>query len=366
MPVAAIIMGLFLCREKTGSKGKLIYCVGAGAGLFAVAAIRYAVGYDYILYANWFGRLRFMSGTELTHWSREKGFAIPAKFLADMFPEPQIMFALIAFAVTAGVMLLIYKRSPVPWVSVAAFLTSGLFFISMNFMRQFIAAVIIAFALRYVAKKRFCRFAGLILFASVFHYSALLLLPFYFLLKIKLNYISLSLMLTASIIIYMFVTPLMDIATNFFYTRYDPVTHIEAANGLSPVYTIVFALFFALAFMLRNMLKIRNKHANTLLVSMYFAVFFGLLGTSHAILSRLALLFIIAPILILSADIYTILRDLILLMFKGSKKNTVVWGALVSLFFLCINGLYYHYLLSVNFNGVVPYQTVFDRQEVET
>jgi transmembrane protein EpsG len=359
LPVAAIVPGVFLCRERFKNAGKAIYCIFAGAGLFAVAALRYAVGHDYILYANWFNSARLLSVNELAFWSREKGFLIPVKILADMSADYQIMFILIALVITAGVMLLIYKNSSAPWVSVAAFLASGLFFNSLNFMRQFIAAVIIAFALRYIAKKRFFRYAGLVLFASAFHFSALIMLPFYFVFKLKLNLPVLGITLVGSAAVYIFVTPLMNFVTNFFYTAYDTVTNVEAASGLSPVYTIAFALFFLAAFLLRKMLMRRNNHANTLLFSMYFAVFFSLLGTVHGIIARLSLLFIIAPVLILSADIYMILRELIRLTFKDSIKKARICVLVVSLFFFCLSGAYYGYLLAVKYNGVVPYQTIF-------
>jgi hypothetical protein len=366
LPAAAIIFGIFFCREKLGKAGKVIYCSLAGAGLFAVAAMRFEVGYDYILYANWFNRLRLMSESEITLWSREKGFTLPVKILSDVFSDFQVMFVLIAFVITLGVMLLIYRRSAVPWVSVTVFLTFGLFFNSLNFMRQFIAAVFIAFALFYVAKNRFFRFAGFVLLASAFHFSALLLLPFFFILKIKLNYVSLAVMLAGSAVVYIFVTPLINLATEYVYTDYDTVYGVEAAYGLSPVYTIAFAAFFFTAFLLRKMISHRNPHANTLLMAMYFAVFFSLLGTVHGILSRLALLFILAPVLILGAEIYIVLRDLINMTFKDAKKGAKICAAsVVSLIFLGMNGFYYYFLLTDSeegYNGVVPYRTIHERE----
>jgi transmembrane protein EpsG len=366
LPAAAIVFGVYLCREKLGNAGKIIYCSLAGAGLFAAAAMRFEVGYDYILYANWFNDLRLMSESEIMNWSREKGFTLPVKIMADVFSDFQVMFALIALIITLGVMLLIYRRSAVPWVSVTAFLAFGLFFNSLNFMRQFIAAVFIAFALFYVAKNRFSRFAGLVLLASAFHFSALLLLPFYFIFRIKLNYISLAVMLAGSAAAYIFVTPLMNMVTSRFYTGYDPVTSVEAASGLTPVYTIAFAVLFVAAFLLRKMLTARNPHANTLLMAMYFTVFFSLLGTAHGIIARLALLFVVAPVLVLSADIYEVLRSLIRITFKDSRKSAKICAAsIVSLIFLAAGGFYYYFLLTdgeEGYNGVVPYRTIHERE----
>jgi hypothetical protein len=372
LPAAAVIFGVFLCRDsfgKSGRAGKVIYCALTGSGLFAVAAMRFEVGYDYILYANWYNNLRLMSESEIMAWSREKGFTLPVKILSDVFSDFQVMFALIALVITLGVMLLIYRRSAAPWVSVTAFLVFGLFFNSLNFMRQFIAAVFIAFALFYVAKNRFFRFAGLVLLASAFHFSALLLLPCFFVMKIKLNYISLVILSAGAAAAYIYVTPLMDCVTAYVYRGYDPVTSVEAASGLTPAYTIAFAVFFFVAFLLRKMISHRNPHANTLLMAMYFAVFFSLLGTVHGIISRLALLFIVAPVLILSAEIYIVLRDLIRMTFKDSKKRAKVFAAsVVSLIFLGMSGFYYYFLLTdgeEGYNGVVPYRTIHERPKGE-
>ena len=364
LPVAALVIGIPLCRSETANAGKNAYIICSGIGLFVVSACRYAVGYDYILYANWFNSLRLMSDNELMQWSREKGFALPAKILADAGLEYEVMFALIAFVTAAGVMLIIHRHSSVPWVSVTAFLMSGLYFNSMNFMRQFIAALFVAFAFKYVARKQFFRYLAFVLLASTFHLSALVLIPCYLIFKLKLNVPLLVIMLTGTMTAYIFVTPVMNFVTGYIYTAYDPMTNVEAMNGLSPVYTIAFALFFALAFILRKMLIARNRHTNTLLISMYIAVFFCFLGTAHGILARTALIFIAAPILILSADIYAVIRDLIRLTFKDSLPSMRKCAAVISLVFLLVNGIFYGYLLhpAVNYNGVVPYQTINDKE----
>jgi transmembrane protein EpsG len=319
-----------------------------------------------MLYANWYNNLRLMTVDEMAQWSREKGFSLPAKILADAGFGYEAMFAVIAFVVALGVMLLIHRHSSVAWVSVTAFLTSGLYFNSMNFMRQFIAALFVAFALKYVARKRFSRYAALVLLASAFHFSALLLLPFYFIFKLRFNSVVLAFMLAGTMAAYIFVTPAMNFITNYVYTGYDIFSNVEAASGLPPVYTIAFALFFALAYLLRKMLLVRNKHTDTLLFSMFFAVFFSFMGTSHGILARVALLFIVAPVLILSADVYAILRDLARLTFIDSVRGMRCAVAIMGIVLLLMNGVFYGYLLhpSVNYNGVVPYYTISEKHMV--
>lgn len=60
------------------------------------------------------------------------------------------------------------------------FLTNGHFFSSFNGIRQFLAIIIFLFSTRYIYKKKFFMYFICLILASMFHYSAILLLPLYF------------------------------------------------------------------------------------------------------------------------------------------------------------------------------------------
>lgn len=54
-------------------------------------------------------------------------------------------------------------------------------------MRQSIGIIIVLFSLKYIKNHKFIKYAIGILIASLFHTSALIFLPFYFMHKIKVN-----------------------------------------------------------------------------------------------------------------------------------------------------------------------------------
>lgn len=365
LPLAAVILGIPLCG-KCGKAGRLIYCAVFGVAFFIISAVRYCVGYDYILYANWYNDLLFMPLEDVTLWSREKGFTLPAKLMAEYGLGYQAIFIIIAFLAALSVFDYIYNHSSVPWVSVTAFLVFGLYFNSMNFMRQFLAAVILMYAFKYAYSRRVMRFLALVAFASVFHFSALAAIPFYFIIRIKPNKYGITALSAFAFISYIFVTPVIKRFTEYYYTGYGSESNVEFNNGLSPVYTIGFAVLLILAFLLKDMLAKRNAENNLQIILMFLAVYFSFLGTSHGIIARLSLLFILPPVLILSADIYIVIKDLVRLTFKNAAKaQKLAAGMLTASFFILLCGLFYGYLLNNNYNGVVPYRTVFDEERGE-
>lgn len=96
---------------------------------------------------------------------------------------------------------------------------------------------------------------------------------------------------------------------------------------------------------------------------MFFATFFEFIGTKHSIISRVALLFFIPPILILTGEIFIVLKEKIFVKFAESKRKrtiAIVSAYLVTL--ICYVGVF-QWLMVTDNNGVVPYQTIFNKPE---
>lgn len=360
---ALVAAGIILCRS---TKGEFAYLLSAGLAFFIISAIRRFVGVDYNAYATIYFDLNFFSIEELTTNRLEKGFIIPLKIFSELFTDVQAIFIAVAFVIAAGVVIYIYKYSSIKWVSCAAFLVFGLYFNSMNFLRQILAAVVVAYAIRYIYSKQLLRFVVLVLFASCFHLSALIALPFFFILQIKLNYITLSLYCAVTALIYINSNALMELVTRYFYSSYDPKTSVEMSNGLTWTYTAFFAVVFVLAFVFRKRLEKRNPFNSVLISCMFFTVFFELIGTKHAIISRLAAFFMIAPLLLLTPEIIQVISGCIAERCKDDKKKrrllcSVAYGA-IAVYSVAI----FQNFLNNNYNSVLPYKTVFSKVEEGT
>lgn len=352
--------GYFICKLKCG---RLIYCIAAGIALFIVAAIRAHVGYDYNLYGSVFMNNMTRSMEDILSGERmEKGFIIPFKLISDVTSDYQVMFVIIALIITAAVMLYIYFYSEKPYLSIFFFLTFGLFFNSMDFMRQMIAAGVILYALQFVKKKQFIRFLALVLFASVFHVSALIMIPFYFILRIKMDWLTLGIYSGVTVLYFLFSWDILGFVTKYVYKGYDPTKSVEVINGTNPIYALFFALFFMLAFLLRKELTEKDPFNNVLLNCMFFMAFFEICGIRHAIISRFAVLFFIPPVVILLPRVFDALMKKCSEVFGGEKTRTNILKTVSVVVIMGICSFMYTYMIANNYNGISPYRTIFEEE----
>ena len=74
---------------------------------------------------------------------------------------------------------------PEPWVSVYLFMTLQYFAFSMNFLRQTFAAAILLWTYPFMKSRRFLPCFGIILLATAFRRTALIMLPLCFLLTLN-------------------------------------------------------------------------------------------------------------------------------------------------------------------------------------
>ena len=358
--ISLTLGGYFICKLK---HGRLIYCIAAGITLFIVAAVRAHVGYDYNLYGSIFVDNLHYSMDYITSNDRmERGFIVPMKLLSDVTSDYQVMFVIIALIITAAVMLYIYFYSEKPYLSIFFFLTFGLFFNSMDFMRQMIAAGVILYALQFVKKKQFIRFLALVLFASVIHVSALVMIPFYFILRIKMDWLTLGIYSGVTVFYFLFSNDILDFVTNYFYKTYDPMMNSEMMVGSNPIYSLFFAVFFMLAFLVRKELREKDQFNNILLNCMFFMAFFEICGVKHAAVARLVILFFIPPVVILLPRVFDALMKKCSEVFSGEKTRTNILKTVSVVVIMGICSFMYTYMIANNYNGISPYRTIFEEE----
>lgn len=346
-------------RSASGSIRVTAFCVIAAIALTVLSSVRFEVGYDYYLYARLYYNANFMSFEQLGAIQRENGFMFLFKILSSEFYDYRAAFVFISLLIYPVLMLYVRKNSPLPWLGTFAFITLGAYYNSLNFIRQFIAALICAFALKYVRERCFWRFAVIVLLASAFHRSALILIPLYFVFLVKWNGAVLLLCTAASAVCFFSAMPVIRFANRYIYKNYDALTDPQVIVGLSPVYAVIFGLLFAAAFLLRKRFSGDERQSNAVLWCSFFNFFFELMGVQSGIVSRFALLFIIPSTVLAVPLVCNAFKDL--LENKVSpKKSAVLSLAAAVICCCCVNGI----LLLRNYNGVVPYKTIFDAPEV--
>ena len=353
----AVILGIPMCRNKAG---KIAYCSIMGIALFAIAAFRRYVGHDYNIYGWIYINSITSSVDTISHDRVEKGYTIINKLLSDYFAEYQTIFIVCALFYAIIIAYLVYKYCEIPWIGFACFLTFGVYFNALNFQRQMIAGFIVAYALRYIEKNQFWRYLMLVIFASCFHLSALIMIPFYFILKIKMTPITLGVYAVLVSLFMIFSWEIIDFVTDYVYKGYDPRTSIHVTTGINPTYLIFYAVFFAIAFIIRTRLVTADKFNNVALNCMFFAVCFGLFGVKHSVLSRFSIFFVIPTAIILMPRVILALLAICREKANGDSKKRTLLSAVTVAAFAVANITMYGLMIANNYNGVMPYRTVYD------
>ena len=80
------------------------------------------------------------------------------------------------------------KESNNVWLSIFLFVTIGSYYVSFNLTRQIMATAIIFFGSSYLYEKKLIKYVWIIFTASLFHKTALVMIPFYFILNFKFNF----------------------------------------------------------------------------------------------------------------------------------------------------------------------------------
>ncbi len=357
LPIVLLIPGIFLCREKTGKAGKAVYSAFFGIVIFLLMAFRSFVGTDYLSYAQLYNYFNFSEMTDVAGLAHEKGFVVPLKILCDIFDNYHALFAVTAFIIAAACAVYIYKFSSNPCISALAFVCFGMLFYSMNFIRQVMAGIIVMYALEFIREKSFLRYLVAVLLASCFHWSALVMIPFYFILQIKLEPLILAAYAAVAAMLVVFAPDIIDFGLKTFYTKYLTDYTPDLGSGISPAYLLCYGAVFAVAFAFRKRLYEKNTMNSVYLSCFFFIVMFELLGAGYAMLSRFGLLFVMPAFMGLAPDLISSAEEACAEKLAGKPRlaKVCVYGA-----FALIAIGFYLWLILTNSNGAVPYRTVFE------
>jgi len=107
----------------------------------------------------------------------------------------------IYFSVTFLLLYKVLKDRDILFFGLFAFLTFGFFFDSLDRIRQALSIAIFLYALRDIENNNLSKYLFKIFIAMFIHISAVLLIPLYFLAKIRLSKVLLTIILILSIII---------------------------------------------------------------------------------------------------------------------------------------------------------------------
>ena len=174
--IPMILCLIFQLSKLDDKKSKIAFNITITI-LFLISAIRYNVGKDYqhcIDIYNW-----------IENNSTGVYVEIAYKYLNIIIQKIPFMNVYYLFITTSafiifsfGYMIKKEIKQEYWFVSIFIFIGSGVFFATLNLIRQYIAITIILLALPLLRNRKYIEFFLLIILASLFHTSAIIMLPF--------------------------------------------------------------------------------------------------------------------------------------------------------------------------------------------
>ena len=203
--IGAIFTFAYIFSIRGSKRGRIYFIVASGLILFLYAALRGVLpgtdmmGYirRYNLYSTYsFEQIVSIFESEV----KNPTFHMLGWGLSKIgFTHAQWWIAIIAGAYLIPTMIIIYKESPHPLISMVMFLALGFFTFSLTGLRQTVAMSLIYLSYFYLRDRKLSRFIILVLIAALFHASALLFLIAYPLSQRKLGIVQ-TLIFVASLL----------------------------------------------------------------------------------------------------------------------------------------------------------------------
>ena len=122
---------------------------------------------------------------EFVKTQKDIGFGILQMMLKKYSSDPQILVFTTALITNVLIVSVLYHYSRMIELATYVYITGGLFLVSMNGIRQVFAAAIVFTATKFLIEGDWKKYILVVLFASTFHESALVLIPIYFLVRYK-------------------------------------------------------------------------------------------------------------------------------------------------------------------------------------
>ena len=181
-----------------------------------IAGFRFNNGADYLQYKNLYDRFInygvFSSSTSTK--SIEIGFQWILR-ICSLFTTDSIYYFFLISLITIGLFYYgIWKESNNILFSITLFFISGIYLDTFNAVRQYLAVSIIFISVKYLINKEFVKYMIIVLIASLFHYSAIIMILVYPLFNIRLSFLKviclIGLMFSMGGILFSFIIDVMN------------------------------------------------------------------------------------------------------------------------------------------------------------
>ena len=307
--------------------------------LALISGFRYNVGTDYKAYSQMFTAL--VNGTATDIWlNKEIGYL----WLVDLVDFFNGTYQLVFFILSISTIILFYKGLNNFFEKNRTYLLLGtllfipmFYFYSLNGIRQAFATAIFFYSIKFILKRESLKYFLTITFAILFHKSALILFPLYWLLNIRYSNFILSLYLVIGILIMIF-NPLqiiMDLFSTFKIAYFYYFEHDELNEGTSISAKIITFISFIIIILFSSFLNRDNPKENIIFNTMIFFILLRLIAIDMEVLNRLSVYFKPFFIVFIIFTVFNVIRRI------KNSKNLLFISLIMLILLYSIYGVYY-------------------------
>ena len=244
-----ILLLIVLYHSKQFFKSSMLLYF-AGAILIFVAGLRFLVGTDYIHYANSY-HIYLSRSFDSFSFLAQPGLTITARIASLIYDDYASWFFLMSVITIVPVVYSVKNYSISPAFSILLFVVLGCWHFSFNLVKQTAAASIILLGYPAIRDKNFKKWVIVCLLGALFHFSAILMIPVYFLAAGRTSKKTIGTTIAFGLFIFFFYDRLFDVASflkrgeNLVSihsgTRNDSVNILRVLVNLIPL--LLFVLF---------------------------------------------------------------------------------------------------------------------------
>ncbi|WP_203287292.1 EpsG family protein [Metabacillus sp. cB07] len=266
--------------------------------------------------------------------NKDPAFGILQMVLKSFSNDPQILILVTAIVTNFFIVFSLFKHTKMFELSLFVFITSGLYTVSMNGIRQFLAASIILWGLKYLLNGDLKKYLIIILIASAFHQSALILIPVYFIVRREAWTKVTVILLTGTILLVLGFNEFSELVFKTIQdTQYGGYENF-AEGGANKIRVVIEAIPLILAFLGRDKLRRLWPKSDIIVNLALISVIFMIVATQNWIFARFNIYFSLYNIILISW---------LIPLFKENNKKFVYYMLVVCYLIY----FYYEHVLSL-------------------
>lgn len=270
----------------------VIFCLAIMAGLRKNIGDTYFYMYTY--------STQDVGSLDFALAQKDIGFNIFQLILKHISDDPQILVFVSSVITNVLIGIVLYKYSRLFELSVYVFITSGMYIVSMNGIRQFLAAAILFAATKYLFEGNWKKYSLIILLASTFHQTAIILIPIYFLVRRKAWTGTTIILLLVAILLTVgygqFSQALFEVIRDSHYSEYQNFKE----GGANVIRVLVDAVPILIAYIGRERLRKMVPESDYIVNLSLLGVVFMIIATQNWIFARFEIYFGLYNLLLIS------------------------------------------------------------------